>query len=50
MTSRSGVGILSANKPPGSDVGRDSLSKAFAHLGLRAVTVDAEGKTCPSGP
>jgi endonuclease/exonuclease/phosphatase family metal-dependent hydrolase len=41
---------LSGRDYVGRDAGRDSLSKAFAHLGLRAVTVDAEGQDLPQRP
>jgi hypothetical protein len=38
---------LSGRDYVGSDAGREALSKAFAHLGLRAVTVEAEGQDPP---
>jgi len=38
---------LSGRDNVGSDVGREALSKAFAHLGLRAVTIEADGQEPP---
>jgi len=38
---------LSGRDHVGSDVGREALSKAFMHLGLRAVTEEAAGQVPP---
>lgn len=38
---------LSGRDYVGSDVGREALSKAFKHLGLRAVTIEAAGQELP---